>query len=75
MKETIFEIISKLANVKPENIKPEDNLESDLNLDSLMRFALLSDIEDAFNIVVPDRKFMTIQTVEDVLNAAKELIG
>lgn len=73
MENTIIEILRNFTSKKPEDIKMEDLLDTDLEMDSLSRFGLLSDIEYAFNIEVPDRKLMTIQTVQDVVDTVKEL--
>lgn len=74
MEEKIIEILCNFTDKKPSEIKFSDSLDGDLEMDSLSRFGLLSDLEYAFNIEVPDRKLMEIQTVQDIINIAKELI-
>lgn len=73
MEEKIINIICEIADVKPEEIKTDASLWSDLDLDSFTKITILAEIEEAFDIIVPDRKLMQIQTVDDLYSVVREL--
>ena len=49
-----------------KTIKPSDALRSDLGLDSMATIELLYDIEDAFDVQIPDKDLATLVTVANV---------
>lgn len=57
-------IISKHTTVPQDKIHPQSRLYADLNIDSLDLFAILTNIESAFGIVLPDN--VRIKTVSDL---------
>lgn len=74
MEQKIIDIICEIADVKPEDIKTDALLSGELDLDSLTKITILSEVEYAFDIEISDRKLMKIQTVEDLFEAVRELI-
>lgn len=73
MEQKIIDIICEIADVKPEDIKTDALLSGELDLDSLTKITILSEVEYAFGIEISDRKLMKIQTVEDLFEAVREL--
>lgn len=67
----IFEIIkAELAEefeIPAEEISPESNLWTDLELDSLDAIDILVYLEKKFEIKVPPAETKTLKTVEDVI--------
>jgi acyl carrier protein len=55
------------------SIKPSDDIQQDLGLDSLAVMELVSDIETRFDVNIPTEMFEKIRTVEDVARAVVEL--
>lgn len=53
-------------------IQSSDNLELDLGFDSLKKIELLSSLETAFSITLPDTFISEVQTVEDIIRKIKE---
>lgn len=53
-------------------IQSSDNLELDLGFDSLKKMELLSALETAFSITLPDTFISEVQTVEDIIRKIKE---
>jgi len=49
-----------------KTIKPSDALRNDLGLDSMATIELLYEIEDAFNVQIPDKDLATLVTVANV---------
>ena len=58
---------------KAEGIRPADNIQADLGLDSLGVMEVVAEIEDRFNITIPNDMLSTIVTVEDVAKALVKL--
>jgi acyl carrier protein len=54
-------------------IRPNDHIQNDLGLDSLGVMELVQDIEDRFNVAIPNDALSTMETVEDVAKALVKL--
>ena len=65
MKEEIIKII---AEVPEESINLKTNLIADLDLESLDLVTLVSEIENKYQLEIPDKEIKKIQTVEDIVN-------
>ena len=63
----VAEIIAKTAHCSTEDIKPETELES-LGIDSLKAITVLFELEEAFDIEIPNELISTITTVNDILD-------
>jgi len=68
----ISEIIAKTANCNINEVSPETNLLS-LGLTSLDTLTILFDIEEAFDIEIPNEIIPSIKTVGDILNKLEDL--
>ena len=68
MKEEIIKIIAEVAEVPEENINLKTNLIADLDLESLDLVTLVSEIENKYQLEIPDKEIKKIQTVEDIVN-------
>lgn len=62
-----------MAEVIP--IQSSDNLELDLGFDSLKRIELVSSLETAFSVSLPDEFMAEIQTVGDIVLKLKEFVS
>ncbi len=67
MKEKVFEIIASVCEKPAKKIKLEDNLISDLELESLDLIELVTKFESAFNVEIEDKDIKDFQTVEDIV--------
>lgn len=65
--EIITEIIVKEGGCKPEDVKPEAELTA-LGIGSLKAITVLYDIEEAYNIEIPNEIIPSIVTVKDILD-------
>ncbi|HWF37073.1 MAG TPA: acyl carrier protein [Candidatus Acidoferrales bacterium] len=68
-------VISTLASVKKisaDEITIDTNLQ-ELGIDSLDVFTLLFELENAFNISIPDDDVRSIKTVKDVVDGIKKI--
>lgn len=68
MKEEIIKIIADVAEVPEESINLKTNLIADLDLESLDLVTLVSEIENKYQLEIPDKEIKKIQTVEDIVN-------
>ena len=68
MKEEIIKIIAGVAEVPEDSINLKTNLTADLDLESLDLVTLVSEIENKYQLEIPDKEIKKIQTVEDIVN-------
>lgn len=68
MEEEIIKIIAGVAEVPEESINLKTNLTADLDLESLDLVTLVSEIENKYQLEIPDKEIKKIQTVEDIVN-------
>ena len=71
-KDKIFDYIvrtlTQTLNMSPTDISMDLSLRDDLILDSLQLYELVIDVEEAYDIRLPDEKLDEIVTIEDVVN-------
>lgn len=70
--EKIAEIIANASKSNIEDIKPESKL-ADLGLTSLDTITMLFELEEAFDVDIPNEVIPDITTVDDVLNKLEEV--
>ncbi len=63
--ENIREIIVKTAGCPPEAVAPDAEL-TELGIDSLKAITMLYDIEETFDIEIPNEVIPSIVTVQDI---------
>lgn len=68
MKEEVIKIIASVAEVPEESINLNTNLIADLDLESLDLVTLVSEIENKYELEIPDKEIKKNQTVEDIVN-------
>ena len=67
MLDKVAEIIVKTVHCKIEDIKPETELLA-LGIDSLKAISVLFELEEAFDIEIPNELIPSIVTVNDILD-------
>ncbi|MBR0510102.1 MAG: acyl carrier protein [Clostridia bacterium] len=72
MLDQIREIICEFVDIDPASITPETNIRTDLGLNSLELINLAVEIEETFDVEIPDREAMDLQTVADAMRIIKE---
>lgn len=63
----VAEIIAKTAHCTTGEIKPETELEA-LGIDSLKAITVLFELEEAFDIEIPNELIASISTVGDIMD-------
>ena len=66
VEQKIIEAVDKVAKRKPAEIRLDSNFE-DLGMDSLDKVTLLFDLEQMFDISIPETEVQGIQTVGDIV--------
>lgn len=67
MLEQMRKIICEFVDIAPEEITPDTNIRSDLGLNSLELVNLAVEIEESFDVEIPDREAMGLETVADAI--------
>jgi long-chain acyl-CoA synthetase len=67
-----LKIVREAARIKPPAIRPGDNLELDLGLDSMQRVELLVALEQALGGSGEESRLAEIYTVKELVNAVRE---
>jgi len=65
--EAVLDVISKLAKVSADTLKPETELVADLGIDSPKALQLLVELEEALDIEITDEEAAKLESVGDIL--------
>ncbi len=71
----IIEIVAEKMDKPKEEITPEKSIVNDLGADSLDVVELVMDIEDEFDLSVPEEEAQKLQTVGDAIKYVQEHAG
>ncbi len=69
-----IDIIAKSKNIAPESISLASSFDS-LAIDSLDKINISFEVEEAFDIEIPDDALGSLKTVGDVVNGVRKLVG
>src|SRR6266566_8392007 len=73
--QSALKIIRERARNSIERIRPTDNLELDLGLDSMQRVELLAALEDQLHGDVEESRLAQMYTVRELIDAVRESVG
>ena len=65
--EKVRDIIAKQLDIDPDTITMESKLIDDLKADSLDIVELIMDLEQEFNVEIPDEELPKVQAVSDIV--------
>lgn len=65
--EKIKEIISRQLDIDPATVSMDSRLIDDLKADSLDIVELIMDLEQEFDVEIPDEELPKIQTISDIV--------
>jgi acyl carrier protein len=65
--EKIRAITADVADIAPEQITPESALMDDLDLSSMEIMTMLAEVEDAFELRIPERELRGFITMSDLV--------
>ncbi len=72
VEEKVKEIIVKQMGANKDQVTPETSFINDLGADSLDTVELVMELEDAFDVSIPDEDAEKMQTVGDAMKYIKE---
>ena len=67
MLEKLIEVICRYVDIDPAKLTAETNIRSELGLNSLELVNIAVAIEDEFDVEIPDREVMNIETLADAV--------
>ncbi len=68
VKEAVLEILSERLVVGSDKIKVDSNLRDELGMDSFTTVEIMFEIEDKFEIEIPETALLKVNTVKDVVD-------
>ena len=74
MLETLKEIITMYADIDPDEINENSSLRSDLGLNSLVLRNMIVEVEDHYDIEIPEEDIMNFDTIGDVIEYLENAI-
>jgi len=75
VEQEIISIISDVSGFEPEEIKPDTNLQNELEIDSIKAIEITVAIEKKFKISLRDEDIPNIIIVNDSINLVKQMIA
>lgn len=70
----VSEIIANKKGVQPSSIKLESSFE-ELDMDSLDSVELISDLEEVYNVSIPNQELLAIKTVKEAVESLTKLVN
>ena len=69
----VIEIVAEFKEIPESDVKPETTLE-ELELDSLDALNLVFEMEEAFDVTIPDDKAFEMKTIGEMIEGIDKLI-
>lgn len=71
--ERVIRVFANFKKVSPEEIKPETTFE-ELGFDSLDGLNLIFELEEEFDVTIPDDKVESMRSVEQAIKGIESLV-
>ena len=71
--DAVVAAVARQKNIPPSTIQPETSLE-EIGISSLDAITIVYEIEDAFDVEVPNEKLESLKTVQDIVDGVAELM-
>lgn len=75
MLDKIRKILCEFVDMEPDQITLDTDIHSDLALNSLELVNFAVEVEDEFDVVIPDKEAMGIRTVGDVIKIVEKYMN
>lgn len=70
----VIRIVGEQMGIGPETIREDHSLENDLGCDSLDRVEIMMEVEDQFDLDIPDESADAISTIADIVEGVVRLL-
>lgn len=71
----IVDAVANSASIEPSEVKKDQDLIQDLNMDSLAVYEIVVDLEAAFDMQISDEDVERLHTVNDIINYVVSLMN
>ena len=71
--DAVVAAVARQKNISPSKIQPETSLE-EIGISSLDAITIVYEIEDAFDVEVPNENLESLKTVQDIVDGVAELM-
>lgn len=75
MLDKIRKILCEFVDIDPEQITLDTDIRTDLALNSLELVNFAVEVEEEFDVVIPDKEAVGIRTVGDVINIVEKYVS
>ncbi len=69
----IVKLLTESLDISPVDLKASTNLVEDLAIDSMQLYEFVIDLEESYNIRLPDELLEQIITIDDIVNLVMKL--
>lgn len=69
----IVGLLTESLGISPVDLKADTNLAEELAIDSMQLYEFVIDLEESYNIRLPDELLEQIVTVDDIVNLVMKL--
>lgn len=66
-KETLLDIIREYVDVPADEINTDQAFKTAMGVDSFVFMAMISSIEERFNLSIPNSDLLTFKTLDDII--------
>ncbi len=66
--DAVREVFNTALKIEPEKLKPDTKLVDDLSLDSLDMVEVVYELEDRFDVQIPENRIESIRTFQQVVD-------
>jgi acyl carrier protein len=73
--EKVMEVVREQMAVEADRVKTDTHIANDLGADSLDAVEIIMEIEDQFNIIIPDEAIQGAETVSKVVDYVVKAVG
>jgi acyl carrier protein len=71
----VKQLVAECESLSPDTLRENTNLDNDLHFDSLERVELAMELEEHFDITIPDEIEQEIRTIGDIVDGVMRILS
>lgn len=75
MLEKVINLVASAYNIDPKTIGRDTNFQNDLALDSMSLVQSIVEIEDIYEIEIPEKRLFKMHTIGDLVDYLEEVVS